>query len=481
MSAIFTQLISIGWQDIIDILVVSYFLFRLYVLFRGTYVFRVITGIGFLWVFQRLAVYLDLIVTSWAMQGIIASAAIIIIIVFRNEIKNVLQAKDVGAILWGVSHKAFLTPGEIITSSVYALAQKKIGALMVLPAKDDLHEVIRGGIPWTGILSKEMILSVFWPDNPAHDGAAIISGKRVDEVGAILPLSRRSDLPSSYGTRHRAALGLSEKSDALIIIVSEETGRVMIAKNGEITEIKDNIELQKVLREHSGISTNDQGARREDNFKLGFIAFVLIICVTGIWFSFSRGLEILVSLEVPIEYQNRDPGMVLLESSLNAVEVDLSGSGALLRSITSDQVKVRIGLDQAVAGLNTFTITQDNISLPPGVTLKKVEPQVVDVTLDIPIKKEMPVQIDWIGKLGEKLILESATVDPDIVSVIGGSRILEKITTIYTEKISLDKIDKTGRQSVNLALNPASLKVEEAPNGKVVITFTVRPREAVIE
>jgi diadenylate cyclase len=477
MSAIFTQLTSIGWQDIIDILVVSYFLFRLYVLFRGTYVFRVITGIGFLWVFQRLAVYLDLVVTSWAMQGIIASAAIIIIVVFRNEIKNVLQAKDVGAILWGVSHKAFLTPEEIITSSVYALAQKKIGALMVLPAKDDLHEVIRGGIPWRGILSKEMILSVFWPDNPAHDGAAIISAKRVDEVGAILPLSRRSDLPSSYGTRHRAALGLSEKSDALIIIVSEETGRVMIAKNGEITEIKDNIELQKVLWEHSGISTDDQGARREENFKLGFIAFVLIICVIGIWFSFSRGLETLVSLEVPIEYQNRDPGMVLLESSLNAVEVNLSGSGALLRSITSDQVKVRIGLDQAVAGLNTFTITQDNISLPPGVTLKKVEPQVVDVTMDIPIKKEMPVQIDWIGKLGEKLILESATVDPDIVSVIGGSRILEKITTIYTEKISLDKIDKTGRQSVNLALNPASLKVEEAPNGKVVITFTVRQRE----
>jgi len=107
MNAIFTQLTSIGWQDIIDILVVSYFLFRLYVLFRGTYVFRVITGIGFLWVFQRLAVYLDLIVTSWAMQGIIASAAIIIIIVFRNEIKNVLQAKDVGAILWGYRTRHF--------------------------------------------------------------------------------------------------------------------------------------------------------------------------------------------------------------------------------------------------------------------------------------------------------------------------------------------------------------------------------------
>ncbi|MBW1891075.1 MAG: DNA integrity scanning protein DisA nucleotide-binding domain protein [Deltaproteobacteria bacterium] len=309
MSAFFSQLTSIGWRDVIDILVVSYFLFRLYVLFRGTYVFRVITGIGFLWVFQRIAAYLGLIVTSWAIQGIIAFAAIIIIIVFRNEIKNVLQAKDIGAIFWGVSHKAFLTPEETIISSVYALAQKKIGALLVLPAKDDLQEVIRGGIPWRGILSKEMILSVFWADNPAHDGAAVISGKRIEEVGAILPLSRSSDLPSSYGTRHRAGLGLSEKTDALIILVSEETGHVMVAKNGEIAEIKDNLELQNILREHSGVSTGERGTRQEENFKLGFATVILVVCVTGIWFSFSRGMETLVSLEVPIEYQNRNPGM----------------------------------------------------------------------------------------------------------------------------------------------------------------------------
>jgi len=370
---------------VIDILVVSYFLFRLYVLFRGTYVFRVISGIGFLWVFQRIAAYLGLIVTSWAMQGIIAFSAIIIIIVFRNEIKNVLQAKDIGAIFWGVSHKAFLTPEEIIISSVYALAQKKIGALLVLPAKDDLQEVIRGGIPWRGILSKEMILSVFWPDNPAHDGAAVISGKRIEEVGAILPLSRSSDLPSSYGTRHRAGLGLSEKTDALIIIVSEETGHVMVAKNGEIAEIKDNLELQNILREHSGVSTGERGTRQEENFKLGFATVILVVCVTGIWFSFSRGMETLVSLEVPIEYQNRNPGMELLSSSLNAVKVHLSGPGALLRSLKTDQVKVRISLGKAVVGLNSFTITQDDISLPPGVIIKKVEPQVVDVSLDIPV------------------------------------------------------------------------------------------------
>ena len=481
ISTFFSQLASIRWQDIIDILVVSYFLFRLYVLFRGTYVLRVITGIAFLWIFQHIAAYLGLIVTTWAMQGIIAFLAIIIIIVFRNEIKNVLQAKDVGAILWGVSHKAFLTSEEIITSSVYALAQKKIGALLVLPAKDDLHDVARGGIPWQGVISKEMILSVFWPDNPVHDGAAIISGERIAEVGAILPLSRNSDLPSSYGTRHRAALGLSEKTDALIIIVSEETGHVMVAKNGEIKEINNNLEFQKILREHSGVSTDDQGVRQGENFKLGLAAAVLLIFVTGIWYSFSRGLETLVSLEVPIVYQNRDPGMELLGSSLNTVNVHLSGAGALIRSIKPEQVEVKVSLGKAVVGLNSFTITQENISLPPGVILKKVEPQVVDVSLDIPIKKELPIQIDWIGKLADHLILESASVDPERISVIGGSKILEQINTIYTEKVHLENINKSGHLSVNLALNPASLKVDQSSNSKLSITYVVTRRGKVTE
>ena len=481
MSTFFSQLASVRWQDIVDILVVSYFLFRLYVLFRGTYVLRVITGIGFLWVFQRVAAYLGLIITTWAMQGIIAFLAIIIIIVFRNEIKNVLQAKDVGAILWGISHKTFLASEKIITNSVYALAKKKIGALLVLPAKDDLHEVVRGGISWQGVISKEMILSIFWPDNPVHDGAAILKGEQIAEVGAILPLSRNSDLPSSYGTRHRAALGLSEKTDALIIVVSEETGHVLVARKGEIKEINDSLELQKILQKHSGVSTDDQGVRQGEIFKLGIAAAVVITFITGIWFNFSRGVETLVSLEVPIVYENRNPGMELMGSSLNTVNVHLVGAGALIRSIKPKQVKVRVSLDKAVVGLNSFMITQDNITLPPGVILKKVEPQVVDVSLDIPIKKKLPIQIDWIGKLADHLILESASVDPEKVSVIGGSKILEQINTIYTEKVQLENIDKSGRRSIHLVLNPASLKARRSSNSQLTITYVVKKRGEMAE
>jgi diadenylate cyclase len=418
-----------------------------------------------------------LIVTSWAMQGIIAFAAITIIVVFRNEIKNVLQTKDLGAILWGFSHKAYQTSVDIITESVYELANKKIGALMVLPAKDDLQELTQSGIQWRGVLSKEMLLSIFWPDNPAHDGAAIISGNKIMEVGVILPLSRRSDLPSSYGTRHRAAIGLSEKTDSLVIVVSEETGRVITVKNGEIKEISTNIELKETLQGHTGISPVEKGIRKKEYIQLGIAAAAILIFVTGTWFSFSRGLETLISMEVPIEYMNRNPGMELLESSINKVNLNLSGSGTLIKTIKPDQVKVRIDLSKSVIGLNSFTVTQENITLPPGAILKKVEPSVIDVTLDVPVKKELPIQVDWIGKLPQDLILEEIKMNPEQIRVVGGSKILEQITTIYTEKITLDGLRESGEMVIKLALNPASLKVDNGSRDKLVLSYVIRKRE----
>jgi DNA integrity scanning protein DisA with diadenylate cyclase activity len=186
MNGLLILFSNIRWQDAVDIALASYILFRFYVLFRGTYVFRVITGLALLWVFQRITVSMGLIVSSWAIQGIMAVAAIIIIVVFRNEIRSVLQAKNLKSILWGFSSKGGDTPVEMIVESVYELARARTGALIVFPGKEDLKEVVQSGIPLNGLVSKEMIKSVFWRDNPVHDGAAIIDGDHITEVGASL-------------------------------------------------------------------------------------------------------------------------------------------------------------------------------------------------------------------------------------------------------------------------------------------------------
>ena len=148
---------TVKWQDLLDIALNSYILFRLYVLFRGTSAFRVLVGVAIFWIFNKLALSLGLVVTSWVIQGITLVAAVIIVVVFRNEIRSVLQAKNLKSILWGFPRSVEETPAEAVAEAVFDLAHTRTGALLILPGKEDLSEAIHSGIPWNGLLSKEMI------------------------------------------------------------------------------------------------------------------------------------------------------------------------------------------------------------------------------------------------------------------------------------------------------------------------------------
>ena len=467
---------SLRWQDIVDISLVSYILLRFYALFRGTNAFRVLIGMTILWFFEQSAVSMGLVVTSWVVQGVVALGAFIIIVIFRNEIRNVLLARNLKSILWDFSSKTVITTIETIVQSVHEMAQHKCGALIVFPGKEDLEEVVQGGIPWKGEISKEMILSIFWPDNPVHDGAAIIQGDQIKQVAAILPLSRRDDLPSYYGTRHRAALGLTEATDALVIAVSEERGDVVIAKNSQLKTVKQKRRLGQILQEHMGVALKKGRESRKE--KLVFIAAAIfsVVFTTGVWLSVSRGVDTLVTLQVSLEYTKRDLAMEIVETSVNTVNLDLEGSGALIKSIRPDQVQVRLDLSKSKSGPNTFTITRENISLPPGIVLKGVTPSVVDVDLDVLIKKELPVQIDWVGRLPDHFILAKATLEPQTVEIIGGKRMLEKMTTLYTEKVPINNLEVEGVITANVALNPASLKIAPGSEEKVTIRYQTRLR-----
>ena len=467
---------SLRWQDILDIALNSYILFRIYVLFRGTTTFRVLIGLALLWFTQRVAAFLGLIVTSWAIQGIMAVAALIIIIVLRNEIRSVLQAKNLKTILWGIPTRVSQTPHEIIADSVFDLSRRQHGALLVLPGKEHLSDIVQSGLPWHGLITREMISSIFWPDNPVHDGAAIVKQDRITQVGVILPLSSRQDLPSSYGTRHRSAIGLATETDALVIVVSEETGQVITAKDGQFVHIRTRSDLIRELEAHTGILGAQIEARKQEVLKLATAGIVAVLFVMSMWFGFSRGRESLTTLDVPIEYMNRDPKMEILETSVNAVSLHLSGSGALIKSIRPETVKVRLDLSNAVAGSNTFTISTENITVPPGIILRKVTPAVVDVALDVLVIKEVPIQVDWTGRLPTDLIMTNATVTPGKTQIVGERRILKDLETVYTEKIPLDNLLQTGSININLALNPASLKVGPESEEKVTIAFIIKKR-----
>ncbi len=478
MEKVLQFLSGIRWQDVVDIGLNSYILFRFYVLFRGTYVFRVLIGLTMLWFFQQMASYMGLIVTSWVVQGIVAVAALIIVVVFRNEIRSVLQARNFRTILWGFTSKTRIAPIDIIAECAFELARRRHGALIVMPGDEDIQELIQSGIAWNGDISREMILSIFYPDNPVHDGAALIEGDRVARAGVILPLSRREDLPSYLGTRHRAALGLAEATDSLVIVVSEQRGEVSVAKGVRLQTIGSPRQLAEELEEHFGIADEQSLPAKKERVEVTTAALVSLLFITGFWFSISRGLETLVTFDVPIEYQNRNPNMEIVHASVNAVRLNLSGSGTLVKSTRSDQVRVRLDLSTAAVGQNDFAITASNISLPPGLVLKNVNPQSIVVDLDVTVRKDLPVQVDWAGRLSENLILAEATVDPSRVEIAGGKRILENLQTIYTEKVPLDRLrEGVGVIEVQLAIQPASLKVASGSNEKVAVKYLTRRRD----
>jgi hypothetical protein len=347
----------------------------------------------------------------------------------------------------------------------------------VFPGKEDLSDAVRGGTPWKGLITKEMITSIFWPDNPVHDGAAIVQGDQISIVGTILPLSDRGDLPSYYGTRHRAALGLAEATDALVIVVSEERGDVLVAKGNSLREIRRKQTLEKNLQEHLGTAAVKKEVARKERLEIAAAALLSMMFITGIWFSVSRGQDTLVSLDIPVDYTNRADGTEIVDTSVKSVSLVLSGSGALVKSVTPDQVNVRLDISNAVIGQNAFAITPEDVSLPPGIVLREVTPPVIDVIMDETIRKQLPVQIDWAGKLSSDLILLDFTMAPETIEIMGGRRILEKLTTIYTEKVPLDNLNGKGEITAKLALNPAAIKIAPGSKDKVTIQYLIRKRE----
>lgn len=474
MESILSFIKSIRWQDLVDIVLNSYILFRFYVLFRITNIFRILVGLAVLWLFHSLAVSIGLIVTSWVVQGLMAFAALIIIVVFRNEIRSVLQVKDITPLFWGAPQPTIHTPVQIISSTVVELARKRIGALLVFPGRENISEMVQKGIHWNGIISREMITSIFWEDNPVHDGAIIIEDDRITEVGVILPLTRREDLPTHYGTRHRAAVGLAETTDALVIVVSEERGTILVIKGSQITPVLKKEDLELHLQEHLGLATKDPERIKKEKLEIAIAAMVSFLLITGVWFSITRGVDSLVTFDIPIEYLNRNPGMEIQDASADSIKIQLVGSGTLMRSLRSDQVRVKVDIGKSVIGKNTFTITNENLSFPPGTFVKSFVPANVDVTLDIPEKKELPVQADWTGKLPANLRMEIVTIEPHVIQIIGGRQLLKNISTIYTEKIPLESIQSSRTIIANLALSPTSLKVAPGSKEKVSIECIVK-------
>ncbi|WP_033396843.1 nucleotide-binding protein [Desulfobacter curvatus] len=463
------------WQDILDIVFNAYILFRLYVLFRGTNVLRVLMAVVVMWIIGRTANAMGLVITNWVMQGVITVATFIIIIVFRNEISGVVRTRSVKFFLWEVPRTQINTPVRIISDAVVELAKSKIGALIVMPLKTGVDSIIGSGTDINASLSREMLVNLFWPGAPLHDGAAVIQRGKITRAGTILPLSQNRHLASKYGTRHRAALGLTEQSDALVIVVSEERGKVSLVKDNQIHEVRDLDEIETLIKQYTGGPEPVKKMRRQTR-ELLVAAMVCLLCTTGLWLSFSRGMETLANYDVPIEFINPDKKMNIIDASASRSRLLISGARPLVNALTLDQMSIKISLDGTAVGKNKLAITRQNVQLPPGIRLKNIEPDQVELTLDTMAEKQVPVQADFSGKLPDGLIMTNIYVLPDTVKIRGGELALDGLTTVFTEKIPLENLATSGFVNVALVMSPATLRPDEK-NKRVQIRYTISERK----
>lgn len=243
--------LNIVWSryllNIIDIIVVSYIFYRAILLIKGTRAVQIMLGLLTLAVLTFFAKnILHLKMLSWLLESFWMIAAVILVVVFQPEIRSGLA--QIGSHRWGkILFSSELSFIDEIIKAINTCSQQHIGALIVLEQEVGLRTYIEAGTIINAQVSQELILSIFNTKSPLHDGAIILENTRLIAAGCILPLSNDRDISKVLGTRHRAALGISELSDAIVLVVSEETGMVSIARDGKLESNVDTDDLRKRL------------------------------------------------------------------------------------------------------------------------------------------------------------------------------------------------------------------------------------------
>lgn len=225
--------------NIIDILAVAFVLYRLLLLIRGTRAVQLLKGVIVILVAKGLSSALHLEALSWLLNNIITIGLIAIPILFQPELRRALEQVGRGGFFSLSFHAANTADLEDMIAEVVkatqVLGKTRIGALITIERATGLTEYIETGTLIEGIVSSELLINTFIPNTPLHDGAVVLRGKRMISAGCFLPLSENRDLDKTLGTRHRAAIGLTEQSDAVAVVVSEETGKVSLAVDGVLT------------------------------------------------------------------------------------------------------------------------------------------------------------------------------------------------------------------------------------------------------
>ena len=233
--------------DVLDIFIVAYLIYKLLMLTKETRASAVLKGLVMLIAASWISDLLGLTALSWVLQNVVANGAVVLVILFQPELRKALEQIGRGAIRERATGSESAQIVSEITHCMLNLSRRRVGALIVIEQRIGLKDVVETGTTLNSEISSALLENIFEPNTPLHDGAVVIRGNRIMAAACILTLSEGKGISRELGTRHRAAIGITETTDAISLIVSEETGTISVAREGHLTRHLDRAGLEQVL------------------------------------------------------------------------------------------------------------------------------------------------------------------------------------------------------------------------------------------
>jgi uncharacterized protein (TIGR00159 family) len=380
---------SIGISGILDIIFMTLIIYSLLIWFKRTRAGFAVIGLFMFGISYGIARQLDLLLTTTVFQGFFAIILIAVVIIFQEEIKQFLEQLASWSFFRDKRSRRLLSMWHrrvgIFVNTANTLAKEHTGALIVIRGKNPIVRHLNGGTDMNGEISEALLETIFTPGVPTHDGAVIVDGNELTKFSSYLPLSKNLRKLQKAGTRHAAALGLAERTDAFCIVVSEERGTISVARNGDIQIMRDIEELQHRLEAfYQEITPAADSKPWKEIFRRNYKEIVIAFLSTVVlWFFFvhESGTDYKTYV-IPLRFDNLPQELSVKKMEPEEVEVTFSGPRRSFIFLNEKKLEAHVIFFNAHEGIVHKTLARSSIIFPEGLYVENIQPSQVAIQLE---------------------------------------------------------------------------------------------------
>ena len=459
--------------DILDIAFISIALYFTLLWLRQQASRSLAVALGIALVVYALARQTDMYLTSQLFKAGLTAVLVSLVLIFHTDIRRIFERLAAWK-LFSSKHGLIASnySVDIMTESIAKLADDRIGALIVIKGLEPLDRHVRGGVALNGRISAPLLYGIFITQSPTHDGAVVVEGESIDRYGVYLPLSQNLSEGGRAGTRHAAALGLSERSDAFIVVVSEERGTICVAEHGKLDKLVSAVDLKGRLQDFYRRMRPPRSASSRLGWfthNAGIKAVALLIAV-GLWGIFSfRVTPVHRTFTVPIEYRNLPKDYVIDDPGASEARVSLSGPE---RDFEFDPMSLAVAVDLGAVrdGAQDIPVAEQSlVNKPPGLAVDRIMPRTVRVKADRMVAFELPVTVTVAGPSWKNSRPPAVRPDPATVRVLVPRSRRADYSGIGTEPVNPGDARFASGARVNLLL-PDHAQFVDGKQLSVIVT-----------